>query len=234
MGDRVPPTLRTPGWCWEKVATAATTTVSCSPTAPLACEGVLVSTRPQIVDYDPSWPSEFEVVATRARTALGDVTRSIEHIGSTAVPGLAAKDVIDVMAVVGNDSDLIRAADALAASGWSVDPAPSVDHPVPGLGGDPREWTKRFATEPAGIRRTNLHVRIAGRANHRYALLFRDFLMAHPTQAASYAEAKRRLARLCDSTRPYAEAKDPICDLIYLSAENWAEATGWQPPVAGS
>jgi GrpB-like predicted nucleotidyltransferase (UPF0157 family) len=189
-----------------------------------------VSTRPHIVDYDASWPSQFERVATGVRQVLREVTSAVDHIGSTAVPGLAAKDVIDVMAVVSNDSDLVWAADALAASGWSLHPALVADHPVPGLAADSHEWTKRFATEPVGTRRTNLHVRISGRANHRYALLFRDFLRAHPAEAASYAEAKRRLATLCDSTGRYADAKDPICDLIYLPAERWAETTDWQPP----
>jgi len=187
--------------------------------------------RPQIVDYDRRWPEQFELVAARVREALEDVECSVEHIGSTAVPGLAAKDVIDVMTAVGNDSDLVKAADALAAAGWSVRPAGhGNDHPVPGLASDPREWVKRFAHEPEGDRRTNVHVRIVGRANHRYAILFRDFLKAHPDEAAKYSEAKRSLAEWCDSTAQYAEEKDPLCDVIYLSAERWAEEVGWQLP----
>ena len=187
--------------------------------------------RPQIVDYDRRWPEQYELVAARVREALADVECSVEHIGSTAVPGLAAKDVIDVMTAVGNDSDLVKAADALAAAGWSVRPAGhGNDHPVPGLASDPREWVKRFAHEPEGDRRTNVHVRIVGRANHRYAILFRDFLKAHPDEAAKYSEAKRSLAEWCDSTAQYAEEKDPLCDVIYLSAERWAEEVGWQLP----
>lgn len=187
--------------------------------------------RPQIVDYDRKWPEQFDLVAARVQEALEDVECSVEHIGSTAVPGLAAKDVIDVMTAVGNDSDLVKAADALAAAGWSVRPAGhGNDHPVPGLASDPREWVKRFAHEPEGDRRTNVHVRIVGRANHRYALLFRDFLKAHPDEAAKYAEAKRSLTEWCGSTAQYAEEKDPVCDVIYLSAERWAEEVGWQLP----
>ena len=190
-----------------------------------------MSSRPKIIDYDPTWPEQFELVAARVREALADLDYSVEHIGSTAVPGLAAKDVIDVMAVVGNESDMVEAAQALAAAGWTVRPPGMNDHPVPGLAADPREWMKRFAHEPHGVRRTNVHVRIEGRANHRYAILFRDFLKAHPDEASRYAEAKRGLAALCDSTGQYAEEKDPVCDLIYLSAERWAEEVGWQPPL---
>jgi len=187
--------------------------------------------RPQIVDYDRRWPEQYELVAARVREALADVECSVEHIGSTAVPGLAAKDVIDVMTAVGNDFDLVKAADALAAAGWSVRPAGhGNDHPVPWLDSDPREWVKRFAHEPEGVRRTHVHVRIVGRANHRYALVFRDFLKAHPDEAARYAEAKRSLAESCDSTSQYAEEKDPVCDAIYLSAERWAEDVGWRLP----
>ena len=187
--------------------------------------------RPQIVDYDRRWPEQFELVSARLREALKSVEVSVEHIGSTAVPGLAAKDVIDVMAAVGNDADLVKAADALAAAGWSVRPAgQGDDHSVPELTSDPREWVKRFAHEPEGDRRTNVHVRVAGRANHRYAILFRDFLKAHPDEAARYAEAKRGLAESCDSTAQYAEEKDPVCDVIYLSAERWAQEVGWQLP----
>jgi GrpB-like predicted nucleotidyltransferase (UPF0157 family) len=187
--------------------------------------------RPQIVDHDRRWPEQFQLVTARVREALEDVECSVEHIGSTAVPGLAAKDVIDVMTAVGNNSALVKAADALAAAGWSVRPAgQGNDHPVPGLASDPREWVKRFAHEPEGDRRTNVHVRIVGRANHRYALLFRDFLKAHPDEAARYAEAKRSLAEWCDSTAQYAEEKDPVCDVIYLSAERWAEEVAWQLP----
>jgi dephospho-CoA kinase len=78
-----------------------------------------VSARPQIVEYDPTWPEQFAVVAARVRAAPKHVTLAIGHIGSTAVPVFPAKDIIDVMAVVGTDSDLGSAADALPASGWS-------------------------------------------------------------------------------------------------------------------
>jgi GrpB-like predicted nucleotidyltransferase (UPF0157 family) len=70
---------------------------------------------------------------------------------------------------------------------------------------------------------------VQGRANQRYALLFRDYLRAHPATAAAYAELKRRLAQHLADPQTYPEVKDPAVDLIYFAAEDWAVATHWQP-----
>jgi GrpB-like predicted nucleotidyltransferase (UPF0157 family) len=72
-------------------------------------------------------------------------------------------------------------------------------------------------------------VRVAGRANQRYALLFRDYLRAHPATADAYAELKQRLAQNLADPGTYPEVKDPAVDLIYLAAEEWAEVNGWRP-----
>jgi GrpB-like predicted nucleotidyltransferase (UPF0157 family) len=82
---------------------------------------------------------------------------------------------------------------------------------------------------PPDQRPTNLHVRVHGRVNQRYALLFRDYLRAHPTTAAAYAELKRRLAQNLADPDTYPDVKDSAMDLIYFAAEEWAAATGWQP-----
>ena len=68
-----------------------------------------------------------------------------------------------------------------------------------------------------------------GRANQRYALLFRDYLRTHPTTAAAYAELKRRLAQNLADPDTYPDVKDPAVDLIYFAAEEWAAATRWNP-----
>jgi len=72
-------------------------------------------------------------------------------------------------------------------------------------------------------------VRVQGRANQRYPLLFRDYLRSHPATAAAYAELKRRLSQSLADPENNPEVKDPAVDLIYLAAEEWAAATGWQP-----
>jgi GrpB-like predicted nucleotidyltransferase (UPF0157 family) len=126
----------------------------------------------EIVDYRASWPQDFRDIARVIRSGLGDVALRIDHIGSTSVPGLCAKDVIDLQ----------------------------------------------------------ISVRVLGRPNQRYALLFRDYLIAHPTTAAAYGELKRRLApALRNPDEDYPDVKDPAVDLIYLPAQRWAAANGWSP-----
>jgi GrpB-like predicted nucleotidyltransferase (UPF0157 family) len=78
----------------------------------------------------------------------------------------------------------------------------------------------------------NVHVRIHERANQRYALLFRDYLRAHPDAARAYAQVKAGIAALAPDTGRYADAKDPVCDLIYDAAEVWARDVDW-PGSAG-
>ena len=70
---------------------------------------------------------------------------------------------------------------------------------------------------------------MAGNANQRYALLFRDYLRAHPSTAEAYGSLKRGLAAVAPDVDAYSDLKDPACDLIYLAAEDWAAATGWDP-----
>jgi GrpB-like predicted nucleotidyltransferase (UPF0157 family) len=183
-----------------------------------------------IRDPVPGWAGEFERIAVVLHALLLDGARRIDHIGSTAVPALASKDVIDVQMTVDDEAGLDAAAERLAGGGWRVRPEIVVDHVAPGAPEAEREWVKRFATEPEGHRRVNAHLRIAGRANQRYALLFRDYLRAHPATAAAYGTFKRRAAELLsDSLYSYVDLKDPVCDLIYLPAEEWAARTGWTP-----
>ena len=84
----------------------------------------------------------------------------------------------------------------------------------------------------AGSRHVNLHVRVIGRANQRYPLLFRDYLRAHPDSAQAYATLKRDLAVLLKDPDIYPEVKDAACDLIYFAAEDWARAVGWDAGVS--
>jgi GrpB-like predicted nucleotidyltransferase (UPF0157 family) len=85
-------------------------------------------------------------------------------------------------------------------------------------------WEKRlWQSRPGARRRVNLHVRVAGWPNQRYALLFRDYLRTHPQAAAAYARLKRALAeRLGDDLVAYTDLKDHACDLIVVAAEEWA------------
>lgn len=174
-----------------------------------------------IAPYAPRWPDEFDAVAEQLRDALGDAAVSVDHIGSTSVPGLAAKDVIDVQISVLDLADL-RLSDGFATLG-AEDLGTRTDHIPPGQVADPAEWQKRMFRPPASWRPTHLHVRQLGRANQRYALLFRDFLRADAPAAAAYERVKVALARLHpDDVEAYYDVKDPVCDLVIQAAERWA------------
>lgn len=182
----------------------------------------------EIVEYDQSWPDAFRDVAGRVRTTLGDNASRIDHIGSTSVAELASKDVIDIQVSVEQDSDLDSVARELEKAGWTSLPDINSDHEVPGLPSDETAWRKRFFREPSGSRRVNLHVRVMGKPNQRYALLFRDYLRAHSYSAQAYAKLKRDLALLLhDDYDRYADVKDAACDLIYFAAEDWARSVAW-------
>jgi GrpB-like predicted nucleotidyltransferase (UPF0157 family) len=186
----------------------------------------------EIVDYQPRWPDEFAEIAAKLRTAFGPLALAIHHIGSTSVPDLAAKDVIDLQVSVAalDPGDPIEAAVAAAGYAWSPDPLN--DHVPIGADPNPALWRKRYAGAgsallPAlpGARRTHIHIRQLGLPNHRYALLFRDYLRASLPARENYALLKRELARLHpDDVDAYYAVKDPVCDLILDAAEHWAGA----------
>jgi GrpB-like predicted nucleotidyltransferase (UPF0157 family) len=189
----------------------------------------------EMSEYRPEWPGEFARLAASIRAALGPLALRIDHIGSTSVPGLNAKDRIDIQVTVADFEPQTVAALAagLEGIGYSLRPDIASDHRPPHLSAeespDP-EWEKRYFRAPEGQRPTNLHVRAAGRANQRYALLFRDYLRTHPAAAAGYGELKRRLAVVAGEDRDaYVDTKDPVCDILLAAAEDWAAATGWAP-----
>jgi GrpB-like predicted nucleotidyltransferase (UPF0157 family) len=181
----------------------------------------------EIVPYQPSWPAEFLEIASGLRLGLGPLALRTDHIGSTSVPGLAAKDVIDIQITVAALDDPVVS--ALSALGYTQPEGIWRDHRPPDMDGPETEWEKLLFLPPPGQRRTNTHVRVQGRANQRYALLFRDYLRAHPATARAYAELKRRLAEHLADPQTYPEVKDPAVDLIYFAAEDWAAAMHWQP-----
>ena len=181
----------------------------------------------EIIPYQERWPEEFRAIATILRGGLSARALRIDHIGSTAVPGLAAKDVIDIqVSVAALDEKLVTAMNAL---GYSLLEGERRDHRPAGVQGPETDWQKLYFRAPPGQRRTHTHVRVLGRPNQRYPLLFRDYLRAHPATSASYAELKRRLAANLADWTTYPEVKDPAVDLIYFAAEDWAAAIGWQP-----
>lgn len=172
--------------------------------------------------YDPQWPREFEILRQALLKALGPLALRIDHIGSTSVPGLGAKNVIDIQVTVRElSSQIIQ---RLTAAGYVHREELTQDHVPLGEDDRPELWTKLVFVEPPGRRRANIHVRVAGNPNQRYALLFRDYLRTHPNSARSVELIKRELARRHgDDIDTYYAIKDPVYDLIWEAAKEWAE-----------
>ena len=171
-----------------------------------------------VLEYDPEWSMRFAELGGGLRSALGEVALRIDHIGSTAVPGLAAKPIIDVQISVASLEPVDRFRASLEGCGFVWRP-------------DNTERTKRYFRERPGDRRTHVHVRRAGSFSEQFALLFRDYLRGHPDAAAEYGARKRELADLLATDRhTYTDAKAPIVWRIIQQADEWAQRTGWQPP----
>ena len=135
----------------------------------------------KILDYNERWPIEFQEIASVLRQGLGELAMRIDHIGSTSVPGLAAKDIIDIQITVATLNDEVMS--AMNALGYRHPEGIWRDHVPPGFVGPDTHWQKFFFRPPPGQRSTNTHVRVQGRGNQRYPLLFRDYLRAHPATA---------------------------------------------------
>lgn len=148
-----------------------------------------------VVEYDPGWPAEFARLRDRAQVAVGEIARSIEHVGSTAVPGLAAKPVIDLVVVVESEDDVPEAIRRLEAVGYTA----RGDLGVPGR--EAFSW-------PEGEVRHHLYVSPQTSDELRAQLRFRDRLRRDPLLAREYEALKRDLAeRNRDDRSGYTEAK---------------------------
>jgi dephospho-CoA kinase len=179
------------------------------------------------------WAAQAARLGSRIMAAAPDDILAVDHIGSTAVPGLAAKDVIDLQATVSDLSAAELIAPLLAAAGFPAVPGAGFDTPKP-TDPDPTQWQKRFHANADPGRAVNVHVRSAGSSGWRYALLFRDWLRNDPEAAALYEGHKRALTEQFAGTKgthTYAEAKEPwFTDVAWPRMDGWAARTGWQPP----
>jgi len=146
-----------------------------------------------ISKYNPKWAGEFKRIKSSLHAILGDLALRIDHIGSTSVPGLGAKDIIDVQITVTELNNQIR--QSLENAGFKYWGTIAHDHVPQGENDNPKLWEKFFFNEPAGQRRTNIHIRVDGNPNQIYPLLFRDYLRAHPNSAKSVQLIKREIAK---------------------------------------
>jgi GrpB-like predicted nucleotidyltransferase (UPF0157 family) len=159
----------------------------------------------EVVDYDPRWAEAFEYERKRLSEVLGDLARAIEHVGSTAVPGLGAKPILDIMVGVERPPLPERTLPALGALGYQY----RGDSGVPGK--------QYFRTDP---RTRHLHVVELGGEDWVRTLAFRDYLRAHPAAVREYEALKRELARLHrDNRTRYLEGKASFIQSVLKRAE---------------
>jgi dephospho-CoA kinase len=180
----------------------------------------------RIVAPDPDWPAQAARVIARIKHAAG-AGHQVAHIGSTAVPGLPAKDIIDLMLAVRTLDEADALAGRLGAAGLPRRDGEWVDNArgMPGV-----TWPKRLHGSADPGRTVNLHVRVSGSPGWRFALLMRDHLRAVPAAREEYAAAKAQWALEHADRWSYSEAKEPWFDAEARAADDWAEATGWTPP----
>ncbi|MDG4668777.1 dephospho-CoA kinase [Mycobacterium sp. 236(2023)] len=181
---------------------------------------------PRLVPSDPEWPAEAQRILARLRTACGHRASRIDHIGSTAIPGMDAKDVIDIQVTVASLDVADELTEPLLAAGYVRSPyIEDTAHT------DDRErWQKRLFCSADPGRPTNVHVRVDGWPGQQFALLFVDWVSANPDVATEYLDLKRRVAQQNHATMAdYAEAKEPWFVDAYRRAWQWADTTGWRP-----
>jgi NAD-dependent deacetylase len=163
----------------------------------------------EVVEYDPRWPELYEQESQRVRKALGSSVVGMEHMGSTAVPGLAGKPVIDISIGLERlelDQAQIGAMEALGYQYLG-------EHGLPGR--------LFFRRDKDGRRTHHVHVVEWGGEHWRRHHAFREYLRAHPEEAAGYAEEKRRVAAHTTHLGDYGERKQAFVDDLFARAWSW-------------
>jgi GrpB-like predicted nucleotidyltransferase (UPF0157 family) len=188
------------------------------------------SSKPVVVPHQADWTDRAGSLIVELRDLLGPMAVRIEHIGSTAIPGMAAKDTLDLQISTTNLEEVAPEFDVpLRAIGFRRSPY-EADHVPAGRSDDPARWVKRLwvrREHPDGD--VNVHMRLAGSPNERVALLFRDWFRAHPEAVPAYATFKLALAEVAPDIDTYTDVKDPVVDLVVSVAETWSDSTGWNP-----
>ncbi|MGZ8719645.1 MAG: GrpB family protein [Aeromicrobium sp.] len=154
-----------------------------------------------LADYDPAWPAMFEGEAARLRSVLSDQVRRLEHVGSTSVPGLAAKPIIDIVLAVPDSSDEAAYVPPMEAAGYVL----RIREP---------EWFEHRLFKGPDIS-VNVHVFTDGEPEVRRMVAFRDWLRHHDNERLLYERTKRELAaRDWKYVQHYADAKTEVVAAI--------------------
>lgn len=194
----------------------------------------VVRPEPKLVRYRPEWADDARRIIARVQMACGAKATRVDHIGSTAVAGVDAKDVIDIQVTVASLAVADEIAESLTAVGYPRIAAVTADGAKPDARStvpefdhtdNPALWGKRIhgAADPG--RPAHVHLRVEGWPNQQFALLFVDWLRANPAAHEGYMQAKRAALQAAD----YPDAKEPWFLDAYRRAWAWADDTGWRP-----
>ena len=165
-----------------------------------------------ISPYDPRWPLLFEAEAISIRSVVGSAALRIEHVGSTSVPGLAAKPIIDIQVSVASLEPASMYAELLARLGYTHIPVGPFDRVYP------------FFARPTVLSSTHhIHLCVQGQEQERRHLAFRDYLRFHPHVAAEYVELKKNLATkhhgtTLESRESYSLSKGEFVESVLIQA----------------
>ena len=167
-----------------------------------------------VLPYDPAWPGRYQHWRGLLGAELAGAALRIEHVGSTAVPGLPAKPTIDIQVSVTDLEDEARYVTQIEQAGVQLRSRDAL-----------HRFFRPFAGQPRDV---HLHVCQAGFRLERDHLLFRDYLRGHVAARDAYAQVKRDAARVWSDDRiAYTEAKTGIVLDVLAAAENWAAETSW-------
>ncbi len=162
-----------------------------------------------VVEYNPAWPPAFEEEATRLRETLGDLLIDVQHIGSTAVPGLRAKPILDISLEVDQLVHLDTQNLSMQHLGYEV----MGEYGIPG---------RRYFRKGGDQRTHHIHAFASGDPGLFRHLAFRDYLRAHPNIAEAYGQLKWEIAQSCNhDLEEYCDKKDPFVKLHESKALAW-------------
>jgi dephospho-CoA kinase len=202
--------------------------------------GCIVRPLPRLVPADPAWVDQARRIMARVTAACGARALRVDHIGSTAVSGLDAKDAIDIQVTVESLSSADELAGALLSAGY-----PRIEHVTADVAkpdarstdgrldqsNDPALWQKRIHASADPGRPTYVHLRVNGWPNQQFALLFVDWLMGNPGVRDEYLAVKRKAERASGpdgEIADYVAAKEPWLRVAYRRAWDWADVVVWR------
>jgi GrpB-like predicted nucleotidyltransferase (UPF0157 family) len=172
----------------------------------------------EVVPHDPRWRDAFEAEAELVAAALGENVVAVHHIGSTAVPNIYAKPIVDMLVEVRDIAEVDGRSSAMESLGYEV----MGEYGIPG-----RRYFRKDNRE--GVRTHHIHAFEAGSAEAGRHLAFRDYMIAHPEDARRYSELKRRLAEENpQSPDGYMDGKDGFVKEMDRRAARWRASQAGQ------